>query len=186
MSHMLKVIASRLARPAPVAMISSVKAYSVTRRASQANQKDWMDADESHDYVQEAIRSINEDTVNTFGQRNTTLTRNMHQGCEPITPTIVQKDWMSVSEDSVYTQEAIRSVLQDTIHNPVGLKIHSVRSSCLEVPSEGPTRNTQPTKADWLDAEDFQSTKEAIRAFKSDTVNSLSSSAVYTAAEKIA
>ncbi|KAK9760096.1 hypothetical protein K7432_016223 [Basidiobolus ranarum] len=188
MSYMIKTIVSKFTRPlsARAVVVNGSRAYSVRK---QVDQRDWMDAEESQGYVQEAIRSINEETINSLaGSHVHTIGAYRSQEEESITPSkLVRKDWMNTTEDYGYAQEAIRAVLQDTIHNPVGSNIHSIGSSIdfEQSSSEKSSKVTQPLKADWLDAEDFHLVIEAIRAFKSDTVNSLSLSPVLTAAQKL-
>ncbi|KAK9721362.1 hypothetical protein K7432_003504 [Basidiobolus ranarum] len=183
---LIKAASSKLAisMTARTTLSQGVRMYSVQKQAVQVHQRDWMDADESHSFVQEAIRSVNEETISTLGERSVHKIGNYESQQEKPVKSVIRRDWLGTSEDVDYAQEAMRSVLQDTIYNPVGLNIHSFGSS-IPFEQRSPAAAKQPLKADWLDAEDFHHATEAIRSFQSDTVNSLGQSDIHTTAQKL-
>ncbi|ORX99377.1 hypothetical protein K493DRAFT_313252 [Basidiobolus meristosporus CBS 931.73] len=187
---LIKSVAFKLsfAMPSRVAMTAGARKYTVQNQAVQVHQRDWMDAEESHSYAQEAMRSVNEETVSALGELKIHKIGNYESEQEHSRKPwkAIRRDWLSTSEDQGYAQEAMRSVLQDTIYNPVGLNVHSIASSIqFERRQSDGNVSRQPLKADWLDAEEGHHASEAIRFFESDTVNSLSESPIHTTAQKL-
>ncbi|KAK9766941.1 hypothetical protein K7432_003613 [Basidiobolus ranarum] len=151
--------------------------YYSGKSTNNKQKEDWMDAEDTS-YVQEAIRSVNEETINIpgetvvqpMGDRETTI-EETDEIRQPVSHENVQKDWMSSDEDSSYAKEAIRAASQETFSAPTQSNVHSIHAQPLETSQTKPSSLPKSAKQDWLGDEDSGFADEAVRAVENDTIN---------------